>query len=349
MKRELTQIDKRVINEIITHADVDPAGYLLVNAFIDIFESSPVAYHYESRGKEFLTYYCDGKCWTRDKAVEILTSFEANIVDRSDLIQFLVDEKYISLLKIDRGSLLNEFRQYPIGRDWEAIAYSEFGKETFMVFRNSFCRVIITERLRRFSRNDFLTDEECLLKEAKQQTALAREQVEEAKNQSAFAKEQVEEARNQSSYAKEQAEEAKKQTLFAGKQVEEAKKQSNSAKVSLIISAIALLVAIVSPFVSKQINCLFPCDDSTSTIASIVNEIKDIMNSISTQQFEESIQASQDSIIKLLQQKPELKKSTTSKKVVKKNSSKAKTQPLYLPLDTINCDGKEYMIVEKVR
>ena len=65
--------------------------------------------------------------------------------------------------------------------------------------------------------------------------------------------------------------------------------------------------------------------------------------------FLKAIISNQDSIIKLLQPKPELKKSTTSKKVVKKNSSKAKTQPLYLPLDTINCDGKEYMIVEKVR
>lgn len=351
MKRELTSTDKRIIIEIINRADTAPANYLLANAFMDIFESSPVAYKYESRGKESLIYYCDGEHWTRDKAVEVLTSFEAKIVDRSDLIQFLVDEKYISLLKIDRESLHGEIRQYAIGRDWIGINYSEFGADTFMVFRNSFCRIIITERLRRFSKNDFLTDEECLLKEAKKQTALAREQVEEAKNQSAFAKEQAEEAKAQTVYAEKQVDEAKKQTRFAGEQVEEAKKQSNSAKVSLIISAIALLVAIASPFVSKQINCRFPCDDSTSTIAGIVNEIKDIMNSISIQQFEASIQTNQEAIIKLLQPKQEEPKCNQPKKTTTTKTTKkaTKKQPLYLPLDTITCDGKEYMIVEKVK
>lgn len=82
------------------------------------------------------------------------------------------------------------------------------------------------------------------------------------------------------------------------------------------------------------------CDTTTQPQPTTVITDTTLLNAIKT---------NQEAIIKLLQPKPEVKKFTTSKKVVKKSSSKAKKQPLYLPLDTITCDGKEYMIVEKVR
>lgn len=56
--------------------------------------------------------------------------------------------------------------------------------------------------------------------------------------------------------------------------------------------------------------------------------------------------ANQDSIIKLLQPKPKSQKCDKPKTVAKK---KTKKQPVYIPLDTINCDGKEFVLVEKVK
>lgn len=319
MKRELTSTDKRVICDIISHADAAPANYLLVNAFADIFESVPVTYCYSDKGEESLTYYYDGERWTRNKATEILTSFEANIVDRSDLIQFLIDEKYIVLLKPNRESLPLEFELFAKGRDWEGIAYSDFGKETFMVFRNSFCRVIITERLRRFCKNDFLTDEECLLKEVKKQTELA--------------KKQVEEARNQSESAKEQTNEAKKQRRWA-----------------LATFLVSLFLSIPTAYTSykaiiKGEKCA--CEEILENIKKSIDKI-DIQSLIDVEQ---TVTFNQDSIIKLLQPKQEEPKCDQPKKATATKTTKkaTKKQSLYLPLDTINCDGKEYVIVEKVK
>lgn len=64
-----------------------------------------------------------------------------------------------------------------------------------------------------------------------------------------------------------------------------------------------------------------------------------------------SIKSNQEAIIKLLQPKQEEPKCNQPKKATTTKSTKkaTKKQPLYLPLDTITCDGKEYMIVEKVK
>lgn len=65
----------------------------------------------------------------------------------------------------------------------------------------------------------------------------------------------------------------------------------------------------------------------------------------------QAIKTNQETIIKLLQPKQEeLKCNQPKKATTTKTTKKAtKKQPLYLPLDTITCDGKEYMIVEKVK
>lgn len=313
MTRKFYPREINLIKEIVSDIRRDAHHqYILLNAFKDIFfyNKGTIAYN-----EGFLLFsYEDFK----NKTAEIL-DIEQEVIERALLIKELKDANYIYFI------LDHEDPEFPYGSiaKGKTPLSKKIPSDIAEILDLLKYRVIVSKALIALLADDFKTLEEQTLEEAKKQTVLARKQVEEAKNQSSYAKEQS----------------------------EEAKKQSHSAKVSLIISAIALLVAIASPFVSKQINCRFPCDDSTSTIAGIVNEIKDIMNSISIQQFEASIQTNQEAIIKLLQPKQEEPKCNQPKKATTTKTTKkaTKKQPLYLPLDTINCDGKEYMIVEKVK
>lgn len=309
--REINLI-KKIVSDIQRDAHHQ---YVLLNAFADVFYNNEGTIAYN---EGFLLFsYEDFK----NKTAEIL-DIEQEVIERALLVKELKDANYIYFI------LDHEGEEFPYGKiaEGKTPLSKKLPQDIVEILELLKYRVIISTSLCTLLDNNFKTLEE-------QALDVAQEQLNEAKRQTQFASEQVEEARNQSESAKEQTKEAKKQRFWA-----------------LATFLISLLLSIPTAYTSYKAMI----KGEKCACVEVLEDIKESIDKIDIQSLidvEHTVTLNQDSIIKLLQPKQEEPKCNQPKKATTTKSTKkaTKKQPLYLPLDTITCDGKEYMIVERVK
>jgi len=227
--RILTDKEKHIIDSIISCHDADPMQYVLTNAYNDIFESFPIKLRWD-KDKADLTYYYDDNQWKMDDSARFLTEVESLLLDRGELLRFLIEEKHIVLVEQKDNDNPDTFSLYPNLNKKNSISY-DIDISSVLIFKQSFKRIIITKRLRNYQKNNYLSDNELLYNKILEQTKLTSVQVDNTKKLVSSARKQTKEAILQTEQAQVQTTLAKEQREQAIAQTQEAKKQTGEAQI----------------------------------------------------------------------------------------------------------------------
>ena len=171
--KQFTEREKRIINSILHGVAYD--SYVLTNAFMDILDGKGIAFNAQNRCLLF-----DQQ---RKYTISDILQQERDFIETALLIQYLIDEQYIYIIKDNKEpalSLVGDKSDNPIGK--------EIPKDIADIFVNTQNRIVVTNKLYDLVNNHFLTYEGLQLDAASKQLESSVEQLKEAKIQSHAAK-----------------------------------------------------------------------------------------------------------------------------------------------------------------
>lgn len=163
--RHFSDNEKDTIKNIVKWSS--SSQYVLINAYNDIFYSKKVEYNHKNSQ---LIFYRDLNATISH---EELLGIEHEILERSILIKYLIDNRYIYLIddnsqnSIESVSGFNKGGLTPIGKDI-APEISD------ILYKCANHRVFVGQDLIELSQRNFLTIEDETLSEAKKQTRISR-------------------------------------------------------------------------------------------------------------------------------------------------------------------------------
>ena len=297
--KHFTQREKNIIIGIQQGTNFD--SYVLTNAFADLLYDKGVAF---DSLKGFLQY--DGSKYNISSILQV----ERDLIETALLIQYLIDNQYIYLIKDSKEPPLpwiGDPRSNPVGK--------AIPKDIADIINNSQVRIFAMSSLADLVEDDFKTYEEKQLLLAQEQLNVASGSLEEAKKQSSSAK----------------------RTL-------------RWSIAACIIAILTLLASILVPSCSKYMAKapLDTQIDSTNIATEFditsINTRLDLINNNILQLVEFNANLNNDFKIQPnIQVSP--RKKSNSKKTAKQAEKKCSLVQPILKIDTINCDGETYWVL----
>ena len=265
--RHYSKKEQNIINQILEIGkNTSSSNNMLFGIYIPIFDLYKVNINDQ------------GLYFDSNQTQEIITLIESNIASRSILIDDLIKNRLIKLVKV--GSTV-PFSYMPFRNN---NLHDEIDSSIFDILKDSFySKVFVSQELHDLVSNDFRTYEDIQLEEARKQTNIANESLKEASKQTNIANESLAEAQKQRELANESLGEAQKQTKSA-------KCQTWLSIGAVILSFCAIIASIFVP----------RCTSSTldqkqfDTIQMKQDEVIKTLNEVKT------IQITNDSLIKEL-------------------------------------------------
>lgn len=274
-RRSFSEYEKKTI-EIIVNKAGDSVDYLLVNVYNDIFYYTNVEYI----NNELHFYYKESEFNKIDSNSTL--EVKKDVIVKTLLLQYLVENRYIYLVEHRNVTNLNNNIRLGNINDTKYDVKVELPNDIVEFLNTTKRVVIVSEELKTLVRDNFVTPEEKLLKETKdqaeniktqifqiaalhgatlklvkaaeKQTKESLRQTKEAQKQTNEAQKQTEEAQKQTTQALEQTSNAKKQTDHALKQTEQALKQTKLSKWVLGFSVLSLVCSITTVLIAKYQN-----------------------------------------------------------------------------------------------
>lgn len=298
--KHFTEREKRIINGILHGVTSD--SYVLTNAFMDILDRQGIAFDCKSRCLLF-----DAECHYN---VAEMLQYERDFIETALLIQYLIDNEYIYIIKDNDEpplQIIGEKGAHPVAK--------EIPGEIAGIFILSQNRIVAMNKLGDLANNNFWTYEE-------QQLLLAQEQLDTATGS----------------------------LHEAHKQTKSARKTLYWSITACIIAILTLLANLFVPScskckVAKNIETITESTHNTSEIdATAINTRLDLINSNILQLVEFSANFNNNFKIQ-----PKIlinpRKKSNSRKAVEQTQKKCSSVQPILKIDTINCDGETYWVL----
>lgn len=298
--KHFTEREKRIINGILHGVTSD--SYVLTNAFMDILD------------RKGISFDCQSRCLLFDKGrnynIAEMLQFERDFIETALLIQYLIDNEYIYIIKDNDEpplQIIGEKGARPIGK--------EIPKEIAGIFILSQNRIVALNKLWDLVSNNFLTYEGQQLHIAQRQLDIATGSLQEAH-----------------------------------KQTKSARRTLCWSIVTCFIAILTLLANLFVPScskckVAKNIETITESTQNTSEIdATAINTRLDLINSNILQLVEFSANFNNNFKIQ-----PKIhinpRKKSNSRKAVEPTQKKCSSVQPILKIDTINCDGETYWVL----
>lgn len=298
--KHFTEREKRIINGILHGVTSD--SYVLTNAFMDILD------------RKGISFDCQSRCLLFDKErnynIAEMLQFERDFIETALLIQYLIDNEYIYIIKDNDEpplQIIGEKGAQPVAK--------EIPGEIAGIFILSQNRIVALNKLWDLVSNNFLTYEEQQLHIAQRQLDIATGSLQEAH-----------------------------------KQTKSARKTLCWSIVTCFIALLTLLANIFVPSCSRgkatesiESNSV-SINNATGIDATSINTRLDLINNNILQLVEFSANLNNDFKIQpKIQINP--RKKSSSQKASKTTQNKCSSVQPILKIDTINCDGETYWVL----
>lgn len=286
--RRFSDKEKQIIRSIVTHYNINPNQYVLVNAYNDIFYAKKVKYD-SANGGQIIFYRKESDLDTADDLLDISNE----ILEISLLIKYLVSNDLIYEIDTNSDNRLTGISGFTEDKDDLEISMDIDPLVSSILLDSLNHRIFISETLKVLVEDDFKTTEDKLLEENNRLYVETRElnentikQIKETDYQTqvtiALHKQSViqsEEAKRLADEAQKQTQEAKNQTAAAEEQAKESRKQTKFSILAVVLSVVAIICSYcVARYVTMEVKVTEEQYSSvTNKLDSLNNNAKGIL------------------------------------------------------------------------
>lgn len=261
--RRFSDKEKQIIRSIVTHYNINPNQYVLVNAYNDIFYAKKVKFD-SANGGQLIFYRKESELDTADDLLDISNE----ILEISLLIKYLVSNDLIYEIDTNSVNRLTGISGFTVDKDDLAISMDIDPLVSSILLDSLNHRIFVSETLKVLVEDDFKTTEDKLLEDNRLLYIETRElnentikQIKETDYQTqvtiALHKQSViqsEEAKRLADEAQKQTQEAIEQTSAAKEQAKESRKQTRFSIIAVVLSAIAIICSYcVARYVTMEV------------------------------------------------------------------------------------------------
>lgn len=172
--RHFSVNEKKAIERIVNWSSSNQ--FTLINAYDDIFHRNKVGFDHKTNQLIFYRNIED------DNLLDDLLTVEHEILEKSILIKYLIDNRYIYLIHDDSNQSLSKIDGF-VKEGLFPIKKSIDKGISRILYKSINHRVFVSQDLVDLYKSDFKTIEDKTLDEAREQTSLARTQADKARKQ----------------------------------------------------------------------------------------------------------------------------------------------------------------------